>query len=392
VPSEFVKSELRTGMPVPRDTIVEIYRYILGREPESAAVVDSKAEHFASVAEARLATLRCEEFADQLTNLGIVHAGQLTADTIEDWIDYSDLFAFHGYAEEDLQLFSQFDTSRVIATPGFLTDWIGSRVRLSSLWRSAASEGADRSVLPLPIPCDYHAATIEWIGMLKAVLASVRSFSAIELGAGHGPWLAASSAAARALGIDELHLRGVEADPGRFALLQQNMDDNQLSTADTILYNAAIGAKGGRARWPRLDDPIEESGARFVRDGNEEDRTYLSPYLSSAGKSKEFIDVEIIPLSPLLRSRIIWDLVHIDVQGTELELCEGCIEDLNAHVRYLIIGTHSRWLEGDLMKLFLTRGWRLEHEMPAKLLCKPYFELNFDASSDGTQVWRNPRL
>ena len=255
-------SELRTGMPVPRDTIVELYRYILGREPESAAVVDSKAEHFASVEEARLATLRCEEFADQLTNLGIVPAGQLTEDTIEDWIDYSDLFAFHGYAEEELQLFSQFDTSRVIATPGFLTDWIGSRVRLSSLWRSAAREGADRSVLPLPIPCDYHAATIEWIGILKAVLASVRSFSAIELGAGHGPWLAASSAAARALGIDELHLRGVEADPGRFALLQQNMDDNQLSTADTILYNAAIGAKGGRARWPRLDNPIEESGVR----------------------------------------------------------------------------------------------------------------------------------
>jgi FkbM family methyltransferase len=316
----------------------------------------------------------------------------LTTDTIRNRIDYSDLFAFHGYAEDDLQLFSQFDTSRVVPTPGFLTDWIGSRVRLSSLWRSAASEGADRSVLPLPIPCDYHAATIEWIGMLKAVLASAGSFSAIELGAGHGPWLAASSAAARTLGIDELHLRGVEADPRRFALLQQNMDDNQLSTADTILYNAAIGAKGGQARWPRLSQPIEESGARFVRVGDEEDCEYSAPYLSSVGKFKEFIDIAIIPLSPLLRSRVIWDLVHIDVQGTELEICEGCIEDLTTHVRYLVIGTHSRWLEGDLMKLFLTRGWRLEHEMPAKLFSKQYSELNFDISSDGTQVWRNPRL
>ena len=58
-------------MPVPRDAIVDLYRYILGREPESADVVESMAEQYASVAEARLATLRCKEFADQLTSLGV---------------------------------------------------------------------------------------------------------------------------------------------------------------------------------------------------------------------------------------------------------------------------------------------------------------------------------
>jgi FkbM family methyltransferase len=58
-------------MPVPRDAIVDLYRYILGREPESADVVESMAEQYASVAEARLATLRCKEFANQLTSLGV---------------------------------------------------------------------------------------------------------------------------------------------------------------------------------------------------------------------------------------------------------------------------------------------------------------------------------
>ena len=58
-------------MPIPRETVIEIYRYILGREPESAAVVESKAQQYASTTEARLATLRCKEFANQLTSLGI---------------------------------------------------------------------------------------------------------------------------------------------------------------------------------------------------------------------------------------------------------------------------------------------------------------------------------
>jgi hypothetical protein len=52
-------------MPIPRDTVVDLYRYILGREPESDAVAESMAEQFASTAEARLATLRSEEFANQ---------------------------------------------------------------------------------------------------------------------------------------------------------------------------------------------------------------------------------------------------------------------------------------------------------------------------------------
>jgi hypothetical protein len=58
-------------MPIPRDTVIEIYPYILGRERESAAVVESKAQQYARTTEARLATLRCKEFANQLTSLGI---------------------------------------------------------------------------------------------------------------------------------------------------------------------------------------------------------------------------------------------------------------------------------------------------------------------------------
>jgi hypothetical protein len=104
------------------------------------------------------------------------------------------------------------------------------------------------------------------------------------------------------------------------------------------------------------------------------------------------IDVDVIPISSLLARRPVWDLIHIDVQGTEHELCAGCIKDLSERARYLVIGTHSRKLDGDLMELFIEAGWNLEHEKPARMRPAPGAALSRLTTSDGTQVWRNPRL
>jgi FkbM family methyltransferase len=357
-----------------------LYQGLLGREPDPLGL----ARHLerlgaGAVTKQELAMnfLRSAEFRERSNREGWGAA----------FIDAADARLFEGYHRRDLQLFFRFDTSGVRPTPGFITDWIGSRVRLTSLWRSAAREGVDRVIQPLPIPGDYHAEAVEWIGVLKAVLAAENSFSVMELGAGFGPWLAASCAAARARGIEDLHLCGVEGEPGRFALLQQNMEDNQLSGADIALHSGAIGVERGWARWPRVARPTE-GGGRPLRQDNDEDRKYYSKF----PPVKEFIDVEIIPLGNLLNDRELWDLVHIDIQGTEAELSEGCIGELSERARYVVVGTHARWIEGELMKIFLNAGWILENEKPAKLRTEAYTELNYDCYIDGTQVWRNPRL
>jgi FkbM family methyltransferase len=294
----------------------------------------------------------------------------------------TDIRVYAGYGDDDLQLFSRFDTSHVRPSPGFVPDWIGSRVRLASLWDGL--EGANGTVQGLPIPCDYHAEAVEWIGTLKAVLEARSSFSVMELGAGHGPWLAASCAAARSRGLKELHLCGVEADPGRFALLQQNMADNNLLDLNTTLVQGAIRVEPGRARWPRILDPRNHSGARPLRESNADDAAYL------ARRYTEMIDVQIVALTPLLQQRPLWDLVHIDIQGTEDELCRGCQSELLARARYLVIGTHSRKLDADLMEIMSSAGWRLEHEKPTRIVCNPDTRLP-KTRSDGTQVWRNPQ-
>jgi FkbM family methyltransferase len=294
-------------------------------------------------------------------------------------IDAGDLRVYAGYDDDDLALFDRFDTGSVRPAPGFATEWIGSRVRLSSLWRGCGL--ADDAVLPRPIPCDYHAETIEWVGLLKAVLAAEGGFAAMELGAGHGPWLAAGAAAARARGIAALHVCGVEADPGRFALLRLNMQDNGLSDASRLVQ-AAVGAVAGQARWPRIADPQNDAGARPLREGNRDDATYL------AGRAGgEMIDVRILPFAELLAARTLWDLVHVDVQGTEAELCGACLDDLSRAVRFMVIATHSRRLDGEIMEIFARAGWHLENEKPARIGGSAQA-----SRTDGTQVWRNPAL
>ena len=256
--------------------------------------------------------------------------------------------------------------------------------RISLLWDECRA--LDGKVLSVPIPCDYHAEAVEWIGMLKAVRAATGSFAAMELGAGHGPWIAASAAAARLRGISDLHLCAVEGDTGRFAFLRQNVEDNELNGHNITLIQAAVGASDGLVRWPRVSDPRNTSGARPPREGNQDDAAYFRDLAADT------VEVEAVSANRLLMSRPIWDFVHIDVQGTEAELCAGSLEALSERVRYLVVGTHSRKLDGELMETLLNGGWQLEHEKPARMNCAPAPSLIALTTGDGTQVWRNPRL
>jgi hypothetical protein len=86
-------------------------------------------------------------------------------------------------------------------------------------------------------------------------------------------------------------------------------------------------------------------------------------------------------------------MIHIDVQGHEVEICRSCIEELYRRVHWLIVGTHSRKLDGDMIELMRAAGWLLENEKPSKfhfLLEAPTLEAMTHV--DGIQVWRNPRM
>jgi FkbM family methyltransferase len=296
---------------------------------------------------------------------------------------------YSGYSAADLWVFDIFSHEPPAPKPGFVTDFLGARTRTSSLWDGV--QELDGQVMGRPVPHDLFEA-VEWIGLLKAV-ATARDgrFAIMELGAGLGPWLVAGAVAARLRGIDDLRLLGVEADPGRFALMRQHFLDNDLDPEQHRLICAAVGVEKGHARWPRITDPANAAGARPVREvGGGLDECDVA-YMQEA--IEDFIDVDILPFEDLLLLEHVWDLVHIDVQGWEAKLCAGCVEMLNSRVRWMIIGTHSRAIDGQVIEVLHSAGWFLEQEKPTRFRFDPdQASLELMTEVDGVQVWRNPRL
>jgi FkbM family methyltransferase len=297
------------------------------------------------------------------------------------------LALFRGYSDADLDIIMGFRNANARAEPGFVVDFLGGRTRVSSLWRNARQ--LDGQLLGLPIPGDYHAEAPEWIGVLKSVRSAGESWVGMELGAGFGPWVVAGGNAARLRGITDIRLCAVEADAQHFEFLQQHFRDNGFDPIVHKLIHAAVGVAAGTALWPVIDDAREDWGLRPVP----RNASVAVPTDYLGRKWAKTVPVAIVSMADLIEAEPVWSMVHIDVQGNEVEICQSCVEKLNQRVHWLIVGTHSRKLDGDMVQLMHAAGWTLENEKPCK------FNFSQGATSleamilvDGIQVWSNPRF
>ncbi len=291
---------------------------------------------------------------------------------------------YSGYTNGDLSVFEPYAQIAPVSNPGFITDFLGVRTR-SGFVRGA--EGLDGGVTGIPVPDDgWHAEAIEWIGLLKSVRGAAGSYSAMELGAGWGPWVVAGAVAARHRGMRDINLCAVEADPGHFRFMLEHFRDNGLDPSAHDLIQAAVGAEAGLARWPAVEDPAADWGSRPVID--------LAAASDHLGRRFEkWMEVKIVAFGDLLRRRAVWDLVHIDIQGGEVDICRAVGAALDERVRWLVIGTHDARLHGELMELLFQRGWTLENEKPPRFTWRDGApSLISMGTADGAQVWRNPRL
>jgi hypothetical protein len=167
---------------------------------------------------------------------------------------------FPGYTDADTAIFTEFSNSDAKPEPGFIVDFLGTRIRTTSLWKEART--LDGQLLGLPIPADFHAEAIEWLGLLKAVSGASGQYVAMELGAGFGPWLIAGAVAARLRGINDIRLCAVEGDPTHFQFLRQHFTDNGFEPDRHALFEAAVGTKAGVVQWPIVEDASEAWGCR----------------------------------------------------------------------------------------------------------------------------------
>ncbi|MEE8361839.1 MAG: FkbM family methyltransferase, partial [Gemmatimonadales bacterium] len=297
---------------------------------------------------------------------------------------------YPGYTDRDLEIFKKFVVSPGTPEPGFITDSLGVRTRVTALPDSIHRRAGE--TIGLPVPEDtYHAEAIEYIGLLKSVAAARHRYTVLELGAGWGPWLVAGAVAAKRAGISDIHLYGVEGDPEHCAFLRQHFLDNGLDPDEHTLLNAAVGAERGKASWPTGSKSSNNTwGMRPARQGSEADTSYLE---NSGASAEHYRNIEVLPIAELLQREEHWDLVHIDIQGWEAAVCQAGLPILTERTKYVVVGTHSRKLDGDVLQLFWKAGWVLENEKPTRFhFSADGRELENMTEVDGTQVWMNPTL
>ena len=289
---------------------------------------------------------------------------------------------YRGYEKHELSILSEFQDLEATPTPGFITDFIGTKISIDIVWKQAAT--LNGQVLPLPIPADFHAEAVEWLGVLKAVKSAKKTFSVIELGAGFGTWAISSAVAARHKGIPDIRVHMVEGDPRHCESAVTHFRVNGFANCSENIIHAAVGAQDGMARWPKMAGPASSDGWN-----NRPDFDNSGDYLGRV--HDEMMDLRVISMKNLLARERIWDLVHIDVQGHEVEIVQSCIEDVRKKVRWIVVGTHSRKLDGDFIDLMHRAGWVLENEKPSRFVWDTTLPtLEAMTVIDGTQVWRNP--
>ena len=289
--------------------------------------------------------------------------------------------------KEDRKLIEKFeDTTREPAS-GYLVDYFGSKINVNF---ASHLHPSDR-VLNIPIPSDgiFHE-FIEYLGTALAMnTTNKESVTVMELGAGFGPWIVRSALMARRTGIKKIIIVGVEADKLHFDWMKQHISDNGLSSVispdiQIDLINAAVSQKERFLYFPELMENHEDWGAAASCGASSFD------YRGVQVKSKR---IPALPINKLLSSYKKIDLLHIDIQGSEFGVIKCGMKALNQKARVMVVGTHSRKIEGDLIEMLFNNKWYLRNEKP----CQFYFDLNARSlegmtSVDGTQIWVNSRF
>ncbi len=340
------------------------YRLILGREPETEHVVRQATSTLTSLDELRLGLLQSQEFVQGQKDLA--------KNAQSPFFHYSAAFdpvdVMRRHAVPDLQ-----------PKPGFLLNFLG--VAIDPKFFPSILATRSGQVEGIPIPANWHADIAEWGAALRAVDLSQDSFTVIELGCGWGCWLNNTGVAARTMGR-RVEVIGIEADAHHLQFAEEALTTNGFEADQISLHRGVAAAHTGIALFPKQNLP----GSSW---GNEPIFNASTQQCEQAVKSGAFDQVTMVPLDVLIGDRLRIDLLHVDIQGGEADLVEQSLNLLSERVAYMVIGTHSKQIEGRLYDVLLNAGWTLEMERAAIFAIVdgvPHIRV------DGVQGWRNLRL
>jgi FkbM family methyltransferase len=278
---------------------------------------------------------------------------------------------------------------------GYTTGWLGVRTRVD-VWEYSAEclAAYNRKRLEVPDPLDSEN-VLDWVPLLEAVNAAGHTFVMIALGAGWGRWLSAGAFASEQTGR-EYRLVGVEAEPQHFEWMERHFHENNLKREWSRLICAAASGQSGTC-WFQVGNAAAWYGQSIVSDDE----------VAQAGTGGAQVASETEHLGTRLRrvravdmEEIIGDLrtvdyIHMDIQGSELDVLSARPDLLQARVKMINIGTHSERIERRLRQYFGALGWTCRYDVPltTKVLIKCGEESPREIEfGDGVQVWQNVAL
>jgi len=325
--------------------------------------------------------LLSREVGDEATLQAFVH-GRRTLAELRRIVVFSDEFRvlndkslFPLLIAEVVRDFKPFPTN--MGDSGSFKDFLGNTTRCSFLPPGMAALSGGRQGPPGSNDNPPMHDVAEWIGTLRAALDAKDRFVAVELGAGWAPWLISGRRAALLLGITEIHLLGVEGSLEHVQFMRQNFLDNGIDPDLHQLIYGVVGVSDGVARFPVLSNPESNYGS-------------AADY-TKGETSGEMIELPSFSLTKLLQNLPpIIDLIHCDIQGGEAEVMGASLSTLRSRVRRVVIGTHGRKIEGELLEHFSSIGWKLEFES----VCTYRQDVSghLALAIDGVQIWRNPDI
>jgi hypothetical protein len=339
-----------------RRNVIAAYEAMLGRAPESDAVVQ------------RYSRIGIERTLRSIANSPEFKALRPTSP----FFHYNAMFDAHAtiarHARNDLA-----------PHPDYLTNFIG--VRIDPKFVPAILHGRAGEVEGIPIPANWHADIAEWAAALRAVDLARETFTMAELGCGWGCWMNNTGVAARAAGLN-VQLIGVEGEEGHIGFAREACAANGFAQGQVTLKHGIAAPSTGTALFPRHDKAGEQWGLEPIFGATAQER-------AAAVRSGEFYELPTISLGDLISGGDKLDLLHVDIQGGEADLIDSSRPVLDDQVAYIVVGTHSRQIEGRIFKQLLGATWRLEIERPAIINLGPGGPTT---TVDGVQGWRNLAL
>ena len=268
----------------------------------------------------------------------------------------------------------------------YRVDWAGVRTRIPMLpW--APQEFAGTTDTELPIPSDgYRSEAEEYVALAITLTNDRDSYRVVEVGAGWAPWAVMGVVCAHRMGKRAIGI-AVEAEPRRAEWARQHSEDNGVDSLVTII-EAACWNTDTTLSFPVLDE-IDMGGA--VHNGSASPEG--EPTMDYRGAFIAHREVQTVTLDTLLAGDEPTDLLHVDLQGMELDVILPALELIEQKVRFLAIGTHNRYVEGMLQDSLLRREWALLLESSCTAIFDGVRPSLTDFTIQGSNhLWANSRV